>query len=63
MLEDSFVDRERPTAANRDFPGALGSDELEGSVWYPLEAEAGAATAADLQPRLYLVSQKWRLPG
>jgi predicted dienelactone hydrolase len=40
MLDDSFVDRDRPTAANRDFAGSP-ERVLKGSVWYPLEAEVG----------------------
>lgn len=39
-LDEVFVDRDRPTQANGDYPG---DDErvLDGNVWYPFEAEAG----------------------
>lgn len=39
-LDEVFVDRDRPTQANGDYPG---DDQrtLDGNVWYPFEAEAG----------------------
>ena len=40
LHEETFVDRSRPTQAHGDYAGA-GQRTLPGSVWYPLEAEAG----------------------
>jgi predicted dienelactone hydrolase len=40
MLEETFVDRNRPTQPNGDYPGD-DKRTLKGNVWYPLEAEAG----------------------
>ncbi|WP_439105634.1 alpha/beta hydrolase family protein [Congregibacter sp.] len=39
-FDESFVDRDRPTQPNGDYPG---DDQrlLEGNVWHPFEAEAG----------------------
>jgi dienelactone hydrolase len=39
-FDEVFVDRDRPTQANGDYPG---DDQraLDGDVWYPFEAEAG----------------------
>jgi pimeloyl-ACP methyl ester carboxylesterase len=39
-FEEKFVDRNRPTQPNGDYPGES-KRKLEGNVWYPLEAEAG----------------------
>jgi dienelactone hydrolase len=38
-FDEVFVDRERPTQANGDFPGSP-QRELPGSVWYPLGSDA-----------------------
>jgi predicted dienelactone hydrolase len=40
-FSETFVDRERPTQPNGDYPGDT-QRTLKGDVWYALDAEAGA---------------------